>query len=196
MPPSHLCFIGDSFVQGCGDPEALGWVGRVCADRLALGYDLTSYNLGIRGQTSGEIADRWHAESALRLISRPYQQRGLVFSFGANDAAQGIPLEQSRANTQTILAQACRLAPTLVVGPAPIADSPDAEPHLQHLCQMISQCAKERQIAYLPIFSGLRGNQIWMREALAGDGAHPGAGGYAALAQLVRGWDAWQDWFR
>ncbi|MGE4280746.1 MAG: GDSL-type esterase/lipase family protein [Magnetospirillum sp.] len=196
MPPSRLCFIGDSFVQGCGDPEALGWVGRVCADRLALGHDLTAYNLGIRGQTSGQIACRWYAESLPRLSAHPFEQRGLVFSFGANDAAQMIAPDQTHAHTQSILDQARLLAPVLMVGPAPIADSPASDAPLQHLCQMMAQCAKERQIAYLPIFSDLRHNQSWMAEAVSGDGAHPAAGGYAALAELVRRWDAWRDWFR
>jgi hypothetical protein len=26
----RICFIGESFVNGTGDPEFLGWTGRVC----------------------------------------------------------------------------------------------------------------------------------------------------------------------
>lgn len=26
----RICFIGDSFVNGTGDPECLGWAGRIC----------------------------------------------------------------------------------------------------------------------------------------------------------------------
>ena len=36
---------------------------------------------------------------------------------------------------------------------------------------------------------------IWREEAAAGDGIHPGAGGYAALAGLVDTWPAWRSWF-
>lgn len=38
-----VCFVGDSFVAGFGDPEHRGWVGRVAAGSAA-----TVYNLGIR----------------------------------------------------------------------------------------------------------------------------------------------------
>ena len=31
-------------------------------------------------------------------------------------------------------------------------------------------------------------------EARAGDGAHPGSNGYAAMAALVDGWAAWREW--
>ena len=34
---------------------------------------------------------------------------------------------------------------------------------------------------------------VWMAEVSAGDGAHPGAAGYAKLAALVDGWECW--WF-
>lgn len=195
MPPRYLCFVGDSFVQGYGDPDMRGWVGRVCADTAALGHDLTVFNLGIRGQTSGQIATRWHPEAELRLSPRPYAQRGLVFSFGANDVAQGVGLAQSQACTEAILEQARTLAPILLIGPAPIADTPAADSQLQALCGMMAACAGRLGIAYLPIFAALRQNPTWMDEALAADGAHPAAGGYAALADLVRGWSAWQDWF-
>jgi len=193
VPSKRLCFVGDSFVQGCGDPLMLGWVGRVCAGSSE---DLTVYNLGIRGQTSGEIAARWLTEAQPRLSAQPYGQRGLVFSFGANDAAQNIPLERTTANTEAILGQATSMAPTLLIGPAPIADSPSTDPRLNTMSQLMADCASRHGVAFLPIFTALRQNPIWMEEALSGDGAHPGAGGYSALADLVRSWPAWQDWFR
>lgn len=195
MPPARFCFIGDSFVQGCGDPAMLGWVGRVCADKAAQGHDLTVYNLGIRGQTSAEIADRWLAEASPRLTSQPFALRRLVFSFGANDAAQNRPLEESRTCTESILRQAQALAPTLLIGPAPIADSPWTQSHLQQLTDMMAEASRIIDIPFLPILSPLLENPAWMNEAQSNDGAHPGARGYEALAELVGHWQPWQDWF-
>lgn len=196
MPPNRLCFIGDSFVQGCGDPTLLGWVGRVCAQAIVQGRDLTVYNLGIRGQTSGDIAMRWLAEAQPRLSAQPFDHRGLVFSFGANDAAQGVTPDHTRSHTEAILDQAQGMAPVLLIGPAPIADTPAADFRLADICTMMAHCAERRGIAYLPIFTALRQNRTWMDEALANDGAHPGAEGYSVLADMVRGWSAWQGWFR
>ena len=61
------CFVGDSFINGTGDDTCLGWVGRVCAAMRASGRDLTLYNLGIRRDTSADIAVRWLDETSRRL---------------------------------------------------------------------------------------------------------------------------------
>jgi lysophospholipase L1-like esterase len=79
----RICFIGDSFVNGTGDPLCLDWTGRVCATAITLGYPITYYNLGIRRETSPDIAARWRDECARRL---PATIDGrVVLSFGAND---------------------------------------------------------------------------------------------------------------
>jgi lysophospholipase L1-like esterase len=55
----HLFFIGDSFVNGTGDPDYLGWTGRVCQAGYQQGWKITAYNLGVRRETSAEIKQRW-----------------------------------------------------------------------------------------------------------------------------------------
>jgi acyl-CoA thioesterase I len=79
----RVCFVGDSFVQGTGDTAGGGWVRRVTAAAAGAGCDITAYNLGVRRDTSADIAARWQAECDARLRAEcsPY----LVFSFGAND---------------------------------------------------------------------------------------------------------------
>jgi acyl-CoA thioesterase I len=49
-------------------------------------------------------------------------------------------------------------------------------------------------VPYLEVYAALRASRTWTAEAAAGDGAHPGAGGYAALARLVDCWPAWRAW--
>ncbi len=48
----RVCFLGDSFVAGVGDPEHLGWVGRVAARTNRGGQPLTAYGLGVRRETA------------------------------------------------------------------------------------------------------------------------------------------------
>jgi acyl-CoA thioesterase-1 len=86
----RICFIGDSFVNGTGDPLCLGWTGRVSAAAIQQGYAVTSYNLGIRWETSADIAARWRDECARRLPA--HSDGRVVFSFGANDTT----VEQGR----------------------------------------------------------------------------------------------------
>ena len=61
-----LVFVGDSFVNGYGDPKALGWVSRVVARTPHEGVRLTTYNLGVRGETAGGVAERWLTEGMRR----------------------------------------------------------------------------------------------------------------------------------
>ena len=85
----RICFIGDSFVAGAGDDDCLGWPGRLCAAARQAGHDLTLYNLGIRRDTSADIAARWEAEARARL---PAEHDGrLVFLFGVNDCVEDTP---------------------------------------------------------------------------------------------------------
>lgn len=193
----RLCFFGDSFVNGTGDPAYLGWVGRLCAAMATGGHDLTGYNLGIRRDTSVDIARRWHPEAALRLP--PDSDGRLVFSFGVNDCvveagARRVPLEQTIANAQSIIAQATRWKPTLVVGPPPLPDSAVNE-RIGVLSNALGDLCRDLGVPYRETFDWLGRSSVWMAEVASGDGAHPGADGYRVLADHVSDWSAWQDWF-
>ena len=95
-----------SFINGTVTITCLGWVGRVCAAMRASGRDLTLYNLGIRRDTSADIAVRWLDETSRRL---PQGVDGLVvFSFGVNDTTLGyeeqrVTPDQSVANAREVL---------------------------------------------------------------------------------------------
>ena len=57
-----LVFLGASLVAGVGDPKGQGWVTRVVGRTSHPDLELTAYNLGVRGQTSGVVLARWHTE--------------------------------------------------------------------------------------------------------------------------------------
>ncbi|MDQ2706149.1 MAG: GDSL-type esterase/lipase family protein [Actinomycetota bacterium] len=82
-----MLFFGDSFVAGVGDSTGLGWGGRIVAASFQRGVGLTSYNLGVRMDTSLHVADRWLAEARPRLL--PGTRPRALFSFGANDTTGG-----------------------------------------------------------------------------------------------------------
>ena len=68
-----LCFVGDSYVNGYGDPKALGWVSRVVARTPHDGSALTTYNLGVRGESSSDVLARWRDRDAERERARTEQ---------------------------------------------------------------------------------------------------------------------------
>ncbi|NEP16666.1 MAG: lipase [Leptolyngbya sp. SIO4C1] len=197
MKDTRICFVGDSFVNGTGDPTYLGWVGRVCQPWP----QLTVYNLGVRRETSLDIKQRWQQETERRWGQGC--DRRLVFSFGANDMTLEsgrcrVDLEASIACARQILIQAQRQAAiaVLMIGPPPVADDPDHAQRIVALCDRYAQLCRKLKVAYLPTARALLQSPIWRQEASQGDGAHPAAGGYAALAQLVLDWPHWQLWLQ
>lgn len=199
-----ICFFGDSFTNGVGDDECLGWVGRVCAEQRKAGVDLTSYNLGIRGNTSADILGRWQQEAHARLDGADVSasEGRVVFAFGTNDCAKGddgrsrLPQNERLKNARAILVAAPKSWPTLFIGPLPIADDPVANKRIADLSRQIGVFAKAHHVDYLDVFSAAHASEIWRDECLKGDGAHPGAAGYELVAALVSEWNAWQAWFK
>src|SRR3954453_23239679 len=123
----RVFFVGDSYVAGVGDPERRGWVGPVVERTDRDGLPVTVYNLGVRRDTSDDIARRWAAEVGARRVAGSEDR--MVVAFGVNDTTDDgggplrVPADRSVANLRAIVAQAvaARL-PVLVVGPPPVAD--------------------------------------------------------------------------
>ncbi len=195
----RICFFGDSFVNGTGDDDALGWVGRLVAKARQGGRDVTAYNLGVRRDTSADVAVRWRREARLRLP--PECDGRLVFSFGANDcvcdgADDGprVAHAESLANLQAILEAAGRWLPTLMIGPGIVADDRAANARIRALSTDYAELCGRMGVPYLEICQLLSASPAWSGEALAGDGAHPNRGGYSVVADAVSSWRSWRDW--
>ena len=192
----RICFVGDSFTAGLGDPEQLGWVGRVCASAVAQGVPLTAYNLGVRRQTSADIVGRWSAECAPRL---PAGTRAhVVFCMGVNDtmmegAQTRVGADDSVHHLETMLGEAQGRYHVAMIGPPPVADAAHNR-RTQALSSRFGQRCIDLGVPYLPVFDALARNDIWMQQVAKHDGAHPQAEGYAEFARLVLGWPQW--WFR
>jgi acyl-CoA thioesterase I len=193
----HLVlFFGDSLVAGVGDPEGRGWVGRVVAASFEAGVPLTAYNLGVRRETSCEIAARWQAEAAIRLT--PKADCSVVFSFGANDTTVEdgrlrVESDRSLESLSAVVDRATALnLRTLVVGPAPVAEQRQTDRISELSDAFGGQCAA-RGIPFIDVAGELRDSEVWQQEVRAGDGAHPGDQGYAHLAGLLlrRGLGDW-----
>lgn len=196
MKHLRICFVGDSFVNGTGDPECLGWAGRLCVAALQQGHDITYYNLGIRRQTSHQIAQRWQMEVSARL---PQEYNGrVIFSFGVNDTAfengkERVVLEESIENTRQMLLTAKGFFPTIMVGPPPVLEEEHSR-RIVHLSNRLALMCETIEVPYLEICAPLQQVSIWKEEVASNDGAHPRAAGYIALARLVQEWTAWKSW--
>jgi lysophospholipase L1-like esterase len=194
----YLMFFGDSHTVGVGDEEGLGWTGRVVAAAMEEGVAVTSYNLGVRGETSADVAARWRAEARPRLPDEGDPR--VVLAFGVNDVSLDDPVrrctqEQSLLSLEEVLLGAQGLGlRRFVVGPAAVDDEAENDRIAELSYAYRTLCARHR-VPFVPLVEELRENEVWRREIAAGDGAHPGAAGYAEIARLVLA-AGWLDWLR
>ena len=183
-----IAFFGDSFTKGVGDPTGKGWVGRLC-DAAGLDY----VNFGMPGDTSEGVKTRWQAEAEGRNFDR------LVFMIGSNDALLN---EQRRVtinevnrlkNTKAIMMKARTVAPTLFISALPVVADGPASGRIGDMARQMGMIAGINGVAYLDICADVASSEAWRDEALAADGAHPGAGGYQFVADLIASHPVWQD---
>ena len=186
----RILAFGDSFVAGAGDPDHLGWIGRALQGRR----EITLYNLGVRRETSADIAARWRTEALPRLVD--HEPMRILFSFGCNDCntedgALRVPAARSLLNARAMLTEAARLAPVLMVGQPPTAE-PDVAVRAEELNEHLKVLAVRLQAPFIDVFRPLAADGLWIREAAEWDGAHPGAAGYQRMADLVAAHPAWR----
>jgi acyl-CoA thioesterase-1 len=192
--------FGDSFVNGTGDDDCLGWVGRLCSTERRSGVDVTLYNLGVRRDTSADVRSRWRREAGARLSEN--EGGRLLFSFGLNDCAKGeqgfgprVSPAQTLENAEAILLEASAWLPTLMIGPLPVTDSDRRNKQVIALSAELQNLSEELGV---PFFSTVHFAALaaegWRAEASLGDGIHPNANSYAALAKMIGAWSAWQSW--
>lgn len=210
LPMKKICFFGDGLAFGVGDADQGGWPARLWRREAERVHDLQVYNLAVPTQTSADIAARWRAEAEPRLTG--VARSGLVFCFGLSDMAdlddQGIriPLFDTLAWAEKIMAEARTWRPVLWVGPAPMLRS--AEPReeggrwvaysparLAALNEAFRALAGELGVPYLDLCAVLGDNKAYRRALIDGDGVHPTADGHALVAEVVAEWSAWGDWF-
>jgi len=188
--------LGDSFVAGVGDPDCWGWFGRLVSAAGRRHIATTAYNLGVRRDTTGDVLARWEQETGVRRASGCDER--LILSFGVNDCALDergrcrVEPDRSVANLGRLLADGPAAGlHVLVVGPPPIAD-PAVNQRVRELNSHFRAVCRRVGTPFVDVFDALVVDEIWGAEVVAGDGAHPGAGGYERLAGLAM--PTWLSW--
>ncbi|MCV0427979.1 MAG: hypothetical protein K5905_21185 [Roseibium sp.] len=211
MRDLRICFVGDSYINGTGDEHCLGWIGRLCRKRFNRSFQMTYYDLGIRGATTDDILDRWRSECDKRFTDGADNR--IVFQFGINDVAivtdlgRRVEEETSVNNAVLMVREAAENWPVLWVGlpPANVACSPmHPSPGLEidfsqstagSLNRRFIMTAAKLGVPYLDIQSPLLANQDYMDSLTRGDQMHCSGSGYAIMADLVDKWVGWSAWF-
>lgn len=191
----RICYIGDSLVNGTGDRQMLGWTGRVSASANSAEFIMTHYNLGIRGNTSEDILNRWKTEFERRKVDTADCR--LVFSFGVNDTVMEngktrVIESVSLMNARSIMHAASDMANPFWIGPTPV-DNDEQNNRIRKLSDQFNLLAKDTGVDYLPVYSSLISNPIWREEVRKGDGSHPDSAGYTVLSELILNAPIWRN---
>ncbi len=183
------------------DGEPAPGVQRVVflGDSITDGWELNQYfpgkpylNRGISGQISGQMLGRLEAD----VLDRKPQ--AIVLLAGTNDLARGVALEAIENNIAMIadLAAARDVTPILA-SILPVSDyhaerdprfkrTPDRRPaDIVALNQWMRAFAESRGYHYLDYYAATVDERGMLKAELAGDGLHPNAEGYKAMAPLA-----------
>lgn len=184
----RVCVFGDSFVAGVGDPKALGWVGRVTARTPpSSGVELTTYPLGVRGESTEEVVVRMPLECAAR-FARGDEHR-VVVATGVADAVRQVDV--NRSTTALGFGLESVGAPALIIGPPPVGDA-DLQARLHDVDAAYATLCERRAVPYISTYQALADHEAWA-EARAADGIHPNQTGYGLLSFVILN-GGWYDW--
>ncbi len=159
----------------------------MAADAQGTGWSLTVYNLGVRRDTSLDIAGRWFGEARSRL--KDGDRFGVVLAFGINDVDEQrgrrrVRRERTLAGLADILDDAHTAEwASLVVGPPPVLDAAASARAADLAAGMAEVCA-QRDVRFVDV-SCLAEDPVWAAEVAAGDAFHPSTAGYDRLAGIV-----------
>lgn len=177
-----ICYFGDSLTLGYGDPSGLGWPGRISGKLISRGADVTSYNLGVRKDTTAALCDRWQQEAELRLL--PSLEHKLVFSFGVADIMNTVPTDEAMAAAETTLTQAKTFGEVLLIGPTPVGNNRHTDAIAERSDQLKELC-ETLDVPFVPVMNPMQESATYQQALKDGDSVHPSAIGYAALAECI-----------
>jgi len=172
----NIVFFGNSLTAGYGlDPrEAFPALIQDKLDSLGLKYNVI--NAGLSGETTSGGSSR---------VDWVLNQKPDVFvlELGANDGLRGIPLEETRANLQSIIDKVRKKNPEVEIILAGMQIPPNMGPEYTAEFRIIyPDLAKSNEIALITfLLDGVAGNpQLNQR-----DGIHPTADGQVIVASNV-----------
>lgn len=191
----QLMFFGDDLVCGRGDESGLGWVGRITQLVVKQEPHSLFYNLGIRGETSTQLCERFEQEASLR--TRDDADTRILFNFGLNDSLTEdlnpqVALKDSLENMKQLM-RACKgKYRMLVVGP-PCVYNPNHNAKVKKLHQWLEDLCGKTHTPYISLFEATEQDPQYKRELLHHGRMLPSRKGYEKLFDLISNDRQW--WF-
>ncbi|WP_207494820.1 arylesterase [Aridibaculum aurantiacum] len=181
----NILFFGNSLTAGYGlDPsEAFPSLIQQKIDSADLPYKVV--NAGVSGETSAGGKGRidW-------ILKQPVDV--FILELGANDGLRGVPVNETRANLQTIIDRVRKKYPQVKIVLAGMQIPPNmGESYANQFRNMYVELAEKNNVVLVPfLLEGVGG----VRELNLPDGIHPTAEGHKIVANNV--WAVLEDVLR
>ena len=194
-----LCF-GASITFGRGEQPCLGWVGRLKNYFEAKDYYNAVYNLGISGNTSVDLLNRFEIECKARTKKkRPEDKFVILIGIGTNDSRfvdtpnnpQTTP-DDFKTNISKLLEIAKKYSSEIVfVGLTPVDES-KTNPYettfffnerVEQYNNIIKDSCNKENVLFVNLF------EAWKElnyTKLLGDGLHPNSEGYDKMYESIK----------
>lgn len=205
-----LCF-GDSITYGNWDPKG-GWVGRLrdyldskslenySGDDLYSTYYTLTYNLGIPGETSSGLLERFETELAMRY--NPDELNIILIAVGINDSRfyksadrHETDIDEFRQNIWDLEEIAKKYTNDVAfIGLTPVdenrtnplsweADAVYKNEYIEKYDRVIKEFCESRKVPFIDIFSQMEELEV---AKLSEDGIHPNKEGYKLIEEIIR----------
>jgi acyl-CoA thioesterase-1 len=174
--PGNVLFIGTSLTAGYGVGEERAYPAVIQEKIDSAGLPFRVVNAGVSGETSAGGLARldWALRTPIDV---------LVVELGANDGLRGLPVEQMRANLDSILVRTGRAYPDAALVIAGMEAPPNLGPdYTTAFRQTFGELAELRGATLIPfLLDGVAG----LPELNQADGIHPTPQGHRLLGDNV-----------
>lgn len=195
-----ICVFGDSVAYGYSDIGNCGWVDRI---KVELNYrDYTQiFNLGISGDDSRDVLNRFDSEIAAR------QHEIIIFAIGLNDTKfledkddVHVPFDEFVDNINKLVSKAKKVTDTVIIlGITPVNEE-DVNPapwntnksytnnRIEKYNQALLEISKENNLDFIDFYKIFTEQNY---KELIHDGLHPNSKGHKIIFNEVKNllWD-------
>ena len=199
---THFFIFGDSITYGAWDKDG-GWASRLrkFVDKKNISdtnFYCLVYNLGISGDTTTDVLERFEFELKMRL----QDETVVVFAIGINDSAflndkqtNYVSFEQFKTNLQSLIVLAQKFTSKIVfVGLSHVDEAKTApviwdtsksykNKYIQQYDASIKHFAQQNSLLFIDVFNKLSRTNY---KSLTNDGLHPNAKGHKIIFGLVK----------
>jgi acyl-CoA thioesterase I len=187
-----LCF-GDSITFGRGEQPCLGWVGRLKQYFESKDFYNCVYNLGIPGETSTQLLQRFDTECKPRANHRRHSKYVLIIAIGMNDCRllsgkPAITPETFTKNIHKLINKAKSYKEDLVLLSLTTIDEKRTQPfddkssflqsRVDLYNQIIARACHKYQVSFLTLPK--------LTPKLIVDGVHPNSQGYDLIYKAIK----------